>query len=158
MTVRWKSVTFRTVALSNSTDQCFCVLNGPLICLKCEPPLGFWVRSHHCLCHHLLWLPNLHSRNQGSQTSTETNTMKREGTFWDFAQAASGFNTFNRTQSRRRQTPPHTERALGAPTHGKTTVRWYSGIRTPPELALSRANSDQCTDSWICFPPKLLIV
>lgn len=32
----------------------FCVLNKALIRLKCEPPLGFWVRSHHCLCHHLL--------------------------------------------------------------------------------------------------------
>lgn len=66
----------------------FCVLNKALIRLKREPPLGFWVRSHHCLCHHLLWLPNLCSRNQGSQTSTETNTMEK-GLFWDFAQAAT---------------------------------------------------------------------
>lgn len=28
------------------------VPNKPLVCLKREPPLGFWVRSHHCLCHH----------------------------------------------------------------------------------------------------------
>lgn len=93
----------KKVALAVAAEQCefheqwhhqtppisafvFCVLNEPLVRLKCEPPLGFWVRSHHCLCHHLLWLPNLCSRNQGSQTSTEANTMER------------GFNTFNRTQ------------------------------------------------------------
>lgn len=72
----------------------FGALNGLFIRLKCGAPLGLWVRSHHCLCHHLLWLPNLRSRNQGSQTSTETNTMeikkKKEegGAFWDFTQAA----------------------------------------------------------------------
>lgn len=45
-----------------------------------------------------------------------------------------------------------------SPTHGKTTVRWYSQLATPWELAVSHANGDQCTDSWICFPPKLLII
>lgn len=58
------------------------VPNKPLVCLKREPPLGFWVRSHHCLCHHLLWLPNLCSGNQGSQTSTEANTMERWWWWW----------------------------------------------------------------------------
>lgn len=45
-----------------------------------------------------------------------------------------------------------------SPTHGKTTVRWYSQPATPWELAVSCAHGDQRTDNWICFPPKLLII
>lgn len=66
-----------------------------------------------------------------------------------------GFNTFNRTQSQPRHFCTESTRS---PTHGKTTVRWYSQLTTPWELAVSHANGDQCTDSWICFSPKLLII
>lgn len=45
-----------------------------------------------------------------------------------------------------------------SPTHGKTTVRWYSQPTTPWELAVSCASGDQRTGNWICFPPKLLII
>lgn len=68
---------------------------------------------------------------------------------------SDGFNTFNRTQSQRRHFCTESTRS---PTHGKTTVRWYSQLVTPWELAVSHANGDQCTDSWICFFPELLII
>lgn len=68
---------------------------------------------------------------------------------------SDGFNTFNRTQS---QLHHFCTGSTRSPTHGKTTVRWYSQLTTPWELAVSHANGDQCTDSWICFSPKLLII
>lgn len=154
--LRLNDVIFRTMASSalHFTAFVFCVLNKPLIRLKCEPPLGFWVRSHHCLCHHLLWLPNLCSRNQGSQTSTETNTLWR-GAVLRLCTGSNGFNTFNRTQSQFYHFCTESRRS---PTHGKTTVRWYTQLTTPWELAVPHANGDQCTDRWICFSPKLLII
>lgn len=137
----------------------FCVLNEPLIRLKCEPPLGFWVRSHHCLCHHLLWLPNLCSRNQGSQTSTETNTMERRGgcseTLHTWGVRCASTHLIEHKVS---STAAAAQESTRSPTHGKTTVRWYSQLATPWELAVSHANGDQCTGSWICFSPKLLII
>lgn len=72
----------------------------------------------------------------------------------DFAQGSDGFNTFNRTQ---KPAPPLLHREREEPDACKTTVRWYSQPVTPWELAVSRANGDQCARSWICFPPKLLI-
>lgn len=68
---------------------------------------------------------------------------------------SDGFNTFNRTQSQLHHFCTESTRSS---THGKTTVRWYSQLTTPWELAVSHANGDQCTDSWICFSPKLLII
>lgn len=68
---------------------------------------------------------------------------------------SDGFNTFNRTQS---QLHHFCTESMRSSAHGKTTVRWYSQLSTPWELAVSHANGDQCTDSWICFSPKLLII
>lgn len=139
------------------------VLNEPLVRLKREPPLGFRVRSHHCLCHHLLWLPNLCSGNQGSQTSTEANTMERWWWRWCVGGGLlSGILHKAATASTRliglkSQLHHFCTESARSPTHGKTTVRWYSQPVTPWELAVSGANGDQCAGSWICFPPKLLI-
>lgn len=77
------------------------------------------------------------------------------GPLGDFAHGGDGFNTFNRTQSQHQHFCTESTRS---PAHGKTTVRWYSQLATPWELAVSHANGDQCTDRWICFSPKLLII
>lgn len=138
------------------------VLNKRLFRLKREPPLGFWVRSHHCLCHHLLWLPNLCSGNQGSQTSTEANTMERwwwrckEGLLSATLHKAATAST--RLIGLKSQLHHSCKESTRSPTHGKTTVRWYSQPATPWELAVSCAHGDQRTGNWICFPPKLLII
>lgn len=144
------------MASSGSTDRCICVLCIETS-LKCEPPLGFRVRSHHCLCHHLLWLPNLCSRNQGSQTSTEahTHTMEKEACSETLCEATLASTHLIEHKS---QLHHFCTESTRSPTHGKTTVRWYSQLATPWELAVSHANGDQCIDSWICFPPKLLII
>lgn len=146
---------FRTIASSNSTDQCFCVL-----CIEWTSHLPeMWASFGVPGAISPLPLSSLavtaKSLLQKSGLSDQHWNKHNGEAVLRLCTGSDGFNTFNRTQS---QLHHFCTGSTRSPTHGKTTVRWYSQLTTPWELAVSHANGDQCTDSWICFSPKLLII
>lgn len=148
---------FRTMASANSTDQRLCVL-----CIEQgSHPSETWASFGVLGAISPLPLSSLavtaKSLLQKSGLSDQhwNKHNGEKGAVLRLCTGSDGFNTFNRTQSRLHHFCTESTRS---PTHGKTTVRWYSQLTTPWELAVSHANSDQCTGSWICFSPKLLII
>lgn len=143
--------------MASWADQHLCVLCiewGPLVRLKCKPPLGFrcdpTTASVITCCDCQISAPE----TGASQTSTESQHNGEGLLSGSFEQAATASTHLMELKV---NSAAPSRREPQSPTHGETTVRWYSQLATPWELAVSHANGDQCTGSWICSTPKLLI-